>query len=49
MRLRICRKEAKESNFFLSLIYETNQDIKSNRFTELIQESSELGKIFSKM
>ena len=49
MRLRICRKEAKESNFFLSLIYETNQDFESCRLTDLIQEGLELRKIFSKM
>jgi len=47
MRIKICRKEAKESGYFLGLINETN-DLKNNNEAErLIQEAIELKKIFS--
>jgi four helix bundle protein len=48
MRIKICRKEAKESAYWLRLIIDTNDD---KRFEiegrELIQEAIELKKIFS--
>jgi four helix bundle protein len=48
MRIKICRKEAKESAYWLRLIYETND----GRFKEegqrlFKEEASELKKIFS--
>lgn len=49
MRIKICRKEAKESAYWLRLIIEIND----NKFTEngkiLFQEAIELKKIFSSM
>jgi four helix bundle protein len=47
MHLRISRKEAKESIFWLRLILETNDEIYRNKCNELIQEATELKKIFS--
>jgi len=46
-RIKICRKEAKESNYWIRLINETNQLIDKNVTENLIQESMELKKIFS--
>jgi four helix bundle protein len=47
MRIKISRKEAKESAYFLRLIVESNgDDIKSSGM-ELIKEAEELKKIFS--
>ena len=47
MRIKICRKEAKESAYWLRLIYETN-DLKADKDVKsLIQEADELKKIFS--
>lgn len=46
MRLRIARKEAKESAYWLRLISETN-DLYSPEADRLIQESIELKKILS--
>jgi four helix bundle protein len=45
MRLRICRKEAKESTYWLKLIYENNIS-NQEEIEKLIQESIELTKIF---
>jgi len=47
MHLRISRKEAKESIFWLRLISETNEVVLGERVKELIQETTELKKIFS--
>lgn len=47
MRIRISRKEAKESVYWLKLIYETNDFDKKNETERLIQESIELKKILS--
>lgn len=47
MHLRISRKEAKESRFWLRLILETNDDFYKNACNELINEATELKKIFS--
>ncbi len=48
-RLKISRKEAKESKYWLRLLKATN-DIKfSEELTKLIQESDELKRILSKM
>lgn len=47
MRLRICRKEAKESVYWLRLIEKNNKINESNRIKYLIQEGQELKKIFS--
>ena len=48
-RIKICRKEAKESVFWLRLIHDTNKLSNSNKelVQGLIQESTELKKIFS--
>lgn len=47
MHLRISRKEAKESIFWLRLILETNDESCRNKCNELLQEATELKKIFS--
>ena len=47
MRLKISRKEAKESVFWLRLIQETNHLENEKALTFLIQEAVELKKIFS--
>jgi four helix bundle protein len=47
MHLRISRKEAKESIFWLRLISETNDETYCNKCKELIKEATELKKIFS--
>jgi len=46
-RVKICRKEAKESAYWLRLINETNQLDKKQLVESLIQEAIELKKIFS--
>jgi four helix bundle protein len=46
MRIKICRKEAKESGYWLKLVdTENNQELESERH-ELIQEATELTNIF---
>lgn len=46
MRIKISRKEAKESTYFLKLVdYENDQNLKEER-NSLIKESIELTKIF---
>lgn len=47
MRMKISRKEAKESGFWLRLIKETNNLKNDNEALRLINESIELKKIFS--
>lgn len=47
MHLRISRKEAKESHYWLRLILETNDEKSSTECNKLIQEATELKKIFS--
>lgn len=47
MRIKICRKEAKESAYFLRLINETNDLDNTTEAKRLIQEAIELKKIFS--
>jgi four helix bundle protein len=47
MRIKICRKEAKESGYFLRLINETNQLNNSDEAENLMREANELKKIFS--
>ena len=47
MHLRISRKEAKESVFWIRLISETNEVVFGQKCKELIQEATELKKIFS--
>jgi len=47
MRVKICRKEAKESVYFLGLMNETNQLENKSVAERLIQEATELKKIFS--
>ncbi len=44
MRIKICRKEAKESRYWLKLVNCNNTDIEEQR--NLIQEANELTKIF---
>jgi len=47
-RIKICRKEAKESGYWLRLILETNENITEEEMGRyLLQESIELKKIFS--
>jgi hypothetical protein len=46
MRVKICRKEAKESRFFLRLLFtEGKSDLEKVR-SELVQEATELMNIF---
>lgn len=47
MRVKISRKEAKESIYWLRLIFETNQDTNKVEADKLINESTELLKILS--
>ena len=47
MRIKISRKEAKESSFFLRLIVETNVDDFKDEGLKLFDESEQLKKIFS--
>ncbi len=47
MRIKICRKEAKESAYWFRLIIETNDGIYSHEGKELLGEAIELKKIFS--
>jgi len=47
MRIKICRKEAKESAYWLRLIHETNNLKNVDDVLYLIQEANELKKIFS--
>ncbi len=47
MRIKICRKEAKEIAYFLRLINETNELKNSKEAERLINEAIELKKIFS--
>ncbi len=47
MKIKISRKEAKESNYWLKLINETNNLDNKNDVEKLIQESMELKKILS--
>lgn len=46
MRMKITRKEAKETNFWLELVIEANPDFKE-KIQSLLLESIELKKIFS--
>jgi len=46
MRIRICRKEAKESGFWLRLISDLNEGSIKQKAASLFQESVELTKIF---
>lgn len=49
-RIKICRKESKESGYWLRLILETNENIQEEKTGKLLlQESIELKKIFSSM
>ena len=47
MRVKICRKEAKESAYWLRLLIETNDLLEKLNFEGLMQEAIELKKIFS--
>ena len=47
MRMKISRKEAKESAYWLRLIHETNNLKNANHAQNLIQEANELKKILS--
>ncbi len=47
LRAKISRKEAKETIYWLNLIIGTNEDEISNRGEPLLQEATELKKIFS--
>jgi four helix bundle protein len=47
MRVKISKKEAKESEYFLRLIFETNDLPNQDEARRLIQEAIELKKIFS--
>ena len=45
-RIRACRKEGKETIYWLQLIEEANPELK-NKITPLLQETTELVKIFA--
>ena len=47
-RIRICRKEGKETVYRLNLIIEANPEFKE-RISPLLQETTELVKIFAKI
>lgn len=47
MRIKICRKEAKESAYWLALLKDTNGEECKGEVTELRNEAVELKKIFS--
>jgi len=47
MRIKISRKEAKESAYWLRLINETNNLKNADEALRLMQEAKELKKIFS--
>jgi four helix bundle protein len=47
MRVKICRKEAKESAYWLRLIVETNDEKFKEEGIKLFKEAIELKKIFS--
>ncbi|OGY13146.1 MAG: four helix bundle protein [Candidatus Blackburnbacteria bacterium RIFCSPLOWO2_01_FULL_41_27] len=47
MRVKICRKEAKESAYWIKLIIETKTFINKNEAEILLNEAIELKKIFS--
>lgn len=47
MRIKICRKESKESAYWLRVIHETNDLKNTGEATRLIKEATELKKIFS--
>jgi four helix bundle protein len=46
-RVKICRKEAKETSYWLKLLVETNDAAHAATGEKLIKESDELKKIFS--
>lgn len=46
-RIKICRKEVKESRLFLLFLDTGNQNALQKESTELVQESTELMKIFA--
>ncbi|MFC1478988.1 four helix bundle protein [Planctomycetota bacterium] len=46
MRIKICRKEAKESNYWLRLIDVTDDDSLEKQRLDYVQESKELTHIF---
>lgn len=48
MRVRICRKEAKETKYWLELILHNNPEFKST-IDPLISESTEFIRMFSAM
>jgi four helix bundle protein len=47
MRIKICRKEAKESAYWVRVIHGTNDLKNAEEAKRLIQEANELKKIFS--
>lgn len=47
MRIKICRKEAKETAYWLRLLIETNDEKLKPEATSLFDEAIELKKIFS--
>lgn len=49
LKLKICRRETKESNYWLVLIQTSNKDLKwiQGEIEELIKEGTELIKIFT--
>ena len=47
MRIKICRKEAKESAYWLRVIHETNDLNDADETLRLVREANELKRIFS--
>ncbi|UJS21423.1 MAG: hypothetical protein L3J18_03705 [Candidatus Brocadia sp.] len=46
MRIKVCRKEAKESAYWIRLVVETNDEQYKREGEKLINEATELKKIF---
>ena len=46
-RVKVCRKEAKESAFFIRLLKATNEEVSATNFDILYREAVELTRIFS--
>jgi four helix bundle protein len=48
-RIKVCRKEAKESHYWLRLLQEVNDNTYKSEFIELIDEANQLKLIFNSM
>jgi four helix bundle protein len=48
-KIKTCRRESKESAFFIRLLKNTNNQIEQKEFSRLQDEANQLKKIFSKI